>query len=85
MKILQTDYSTMLVIWCHLDDTSQCYPDRTTIEILSRNATLDNVTRDALLGSVDTTCLDSAEWVASEPSVCCFFMTVIILYSGTLL
>ncbi|XP_070176614.1 uncharacterized protein [Littorina saxatilis] len=70
MKILQTDYNTMVALRCHLDDLSHCHPDRTTVEILSRKPAIDNATRDALMESVDLTCLGDAQWVASEPDLC---------------
>ncbi|KAL8608206.1 hypothetical protein ACOMHN_016661 [Nucella lapillus] len=72
MKILKLtdDGNTMLAMWCHLDDNSRCHPHRTTIEILSRSAVLDNDTRDELFSLVDLDCVSAPEWVPSDPGVC---------------
>lgn len=70
MKILRTDYTHMVTLWCHMDERSRCLPDRTTVEVLSRNKTMDNATRDVLLAYVGPFCLENTQWVSSQPDVC---------------
>nr|KAG5686420.1 hypothetical protein BaRGS_029399 [Batillaria attramentaria] len=69
MKILYTDNVNMLALWCHLDDKAECHPDRTTVEILSKNLTIKNSTMEELLSRFDDSCLASKDWMASVPGV----------------
>ncbi|KAK7459419.1 hypothetical protein BaRGS_00039014, partial [Batillaria attramentaria] len=70
MKILYTDNVNMLALWCHLDDKAECHPDRTTVEILSKNLTIKNSTMEELLSRFDDSCLASKDWMASVPGTC---------------
>lgn len=59
MKILYADEKHLLTFWCTLsDDDAECFPDRMSLDLLSRHPHVDDVTRQEIMSHVNVPCID---------------------------
>ncbi|XP_025112871.1 uncharacterized protein LOC112575321 isoform X3 [Pomacea canaliculata] len=71
MKILYADEKHLLTFWCTLsDDDAECFPDRMSLDLLSRHPHVDDVTRQEIMSHVNVPCIDVSTLEETKGDVC---------------